>query len=150
MPEGGEWIVKRRSFAGYVLLEALVGLLIFSLGLLGLIGFQASAMKIASDSRFRTEAAMLADELIGKMSMSKISTVQTEYSADGSKFSDWLNNRVKGGSKLPGAAASVTFATANTNATLLATVTISWDLPGSSGRVGDSLHGVYVTQAMLF
>ena len=93
---------------------------------------------------------MLADELIGKMSMSKISTVQTEYSADGSKFSDWLNNRVKGGSKLPGAAASVTFATANTNATLLATVTISWDLPGSSGRVGDSLHGVYVTQAMLF
>lgn len=142
--------MKRPSMAGYVLLEALVGLLIFSLGLLGLIGFQASAMKIASDSRFRTEAAMLADELIGKMSMSKISTVQTDYPTGGTKFNDWFDNRVKGGSKLPGAAATVTFATANTNATVLTTVTISWDLPGSSGKVGDPLHGVYVTQAMLF
>ena len=58
---------KNSGQSGYVLLEALVAMLIFSLGLLGLIGFQAASTKIATDSRFRTEAAMLADELLARL-----------------------------------------------------------------------------------
>ena len=70
-------IKKDGGQRGYVLLEALVALLIFSLGLLGLIGFQAASTKIATDSRFRTEAAMLADELLAKMAASEISQVES-------------------------------------------------------------------------
>lgn len=35
-----------------------------------MIYFQAASTKIATDSRFRTEAAMLADELLAKMTAS--------------------------------------------------------------------------------
>ena len=63
---------SRRTLRGYVLLEALVALLIFSLGLLGMIGFQAASTRIATDSRFRTEAAILVDELISKMSVAVV------------------------------------------------------------------------------
>ena len=70
---------KNSGQSGYVLLEALVAMLIFSLGLLGLIGFQAASTKIATDSRFRTEAAMLADELLAKMAASEISQVEADY-----------------------------------------------------------------------
>ena len=85
----------RPTQSGYVLLEALVALLIFSLGLLGMIGFQAASTKIATDSRFRTEAAMLADELLAKMTASAVSKVETEFAApNGPKFKAWLNDRV--------------------------------------------------------
>lgn len=160
-------IMTKKIVAGYVLLEVLVALLIFSLGLLGMIGFQASATKIASDSRFRTEAAMLADELIGRMSMSKIGGtsavnngvvtvvggVRDQYcSGSGSgKLKDWINERVKGGARLPGADVTVACDAGNiTSAALVVKVTIRWDVPGSSGKVGDPLHGTYETKAMIF
>ena len=141
----------KRSLAGYVLLEALVGLLIFSLGLLGMIGFQATATRISTDSRFRTEAAMLADELIAKMAMSDVSKVETEFATSGTKYKDWLNNRVIGGSHLPNPVVTVIFSTANTKLTLLASVTIEWDLPDVSDSAKKrEVHGRYATSAMLF
>lgn len=143
--------MTQQKSGGFVLLEVLVALLIFSLGLLGMIGFQASAAKIASDSRFRTEAAMLADELIGRMSMSDISKVKTAYATGGSELSAWVTNRVQGGSRLPNASVTTTFGTQFiTAATVSVTVRITWDMPGSSGSDGDPLHGVYMTQTMLF
>ena len=92
----------RPTQSGYVLLEALVALLIFSLGLLGMVGFQAASTKIATDSRFRTEAAMLADELLAKMTASDVSKVETEFAApNGPKFKAWLNDRVIAAARLP-------------------------------------------------
>ena len=143
--------MKRNQVAGgFVLLEVLVALVVFSLGLLGMLGFQASAMAIATDSRFRTEAAMLADELIGKMNASSMSTVRTDFASSGTKYLDWYNNRVKGNAKLPNATASVTFSNTVTPDTWIATVQIEWDMPGSSGESTDLRHAKYVTQAMLF
>ena len=57
----------RRSQSGVMLIEALIGILIFSIGILALIGMQATAMKNTTDARYRSEAAFLANQIIGQM-----------------------------------------------------------------------------------
>ncbi|MGC2167174.1 MAG: prepilin-type cleavage/methylation domain-containing protein [Gallionella sp.] len=52
---------------GVVLLEALVAILIFSMGVLALVGLQAAMMKNTSDSKFRSEASLIAQQRIGMM-----------------------------------------------------------------------------------
>ncbi len=47
-----------------MLLEALIGILIFSLGVLALIAMQAVSVSNVSNARYRTEAAFLANEII--------------------------------------------------------------------------------------
>lgn len=55
------------SQSGVMLLEALIAILIFSLGILGVVGLQASAISSVHDAKFRTDAGLLANELIGQM-----------------------------------------------------------------------------------
>ena len=52
---------------GVMLIEALIGLLIFSIGILALIGMQATAMRATMDAKYRSEASFLANEIIGQM-----------------------------------------------------------------------------------
>ena len=54
---------------GVMLLEALVGLLIFSIGILGLVGMQAVATKNVANAQFRSEAGFLASEMMGQISV---------------------------------------------------------------------------------
>jgi type IV pilus assembly protein PilV len=57
----------RKQQSGVLLLEALIAILIFSLGILGVIGMQASAVAANRDAQYRTDAGLLANELIGQM-----------------------------------------------------------------------------------
>ena len=57
----------RKSQHGVVLLEALIAVLIFSLGVLGIVGLQATMIKSASDAKYRSEASYLAQQRIGEM-----------------------------------------------------------------------------------
>lgn len=50
---------------GIVLLEALIAILIFSIGILGLVGLQAVMIKNSTDSRFRSDASVIAQQRIG-------------------------------------------------------------------------------------
>jgi len=52
---------------GVILLEALIGILIFSLGVLALVAMQAVSVSNVSNARYRTEAAFLANEIISEM-----------------------------------------------------------------------------------
>ena len=53
--------------AGVLLLEALIAILLFSIGILAVVGLQANAIKNVAQSQYRSEAALLADQLIGEM-----------------------------------------------------------------------------------
>ena len=44
-----------------MLIEALIGILIFSIGILALIGMQAAAIRNTADARYRSEASFLAN-----------------------------------------------------------------------------------------
>ncbi|MEO8333291.1 MAG: type IV pilus modification protein PilV [Gallionella sp.] len=52
---------------GVVLLEALVAILIFSMGVLALVGLQAAMIKNTSDAKYRAEASFIAQQWIGIM-----------------------------------------------------------------------------------
>lgn len=56
-----------RNQAGVVLIEALLGILIFSIGILALIGMQSVAVKNTSDARYRTEASFLASSIVSQI-----------------------------------------------------------------------------------
>jgi type IV pilus assembly protein PilV len=52
---------------GVMLIEAMIGILIFSIGILALIGMQAAAVKNTADARYRSEAAYLANRIVSQM-----------------------------------------------------------------------------------
>ena len=52
---------------GVMLIEALLGILIFSIGILAMLGMQAVAMRATIDAKYRSEAGFLANEIIGVM-----------------------------------------------------------------------------------
>ena len=52
---------------GVMLIEALIGILIFSIGILALIGMQATALRNTTDARYRSEAAYLANSIISQI-----------------------------------------------------------------------------------
>lgn len=60
----------RKSERGVVLLEALVSILIFSIGVLGLISMQAAAIGASTEAKNRADAAVLANYLIGRLAVS--------------------------------------------------------------------------------
>lgn len=56
-----------RGQSGVMLLEALIGILIFSVGILALIAMQTTGMRVTVDAKYRSEASFLANEIIGMM-----------------------------------------------------------------------------------
>ena len=54
---------------GFFLIEALIALLIFTLGILGMIGMGATAVGAQTDARYRSDAAALADEIAGHIQL---------------------------------------------------------------------------------
>lgn len=57
------------SQAGFTLIEGLIALLIFSLGILGLVAMQATAINMSSEAKYRTDASFLTDQLFGLLSV---------------------------------------------------------------------------------
>jgi type IV pilus assembly protein PilV len=57
----------RKQQSGVMLLEALIAILIFSLGILGVVGMQASAIAASRDAKYRSDASLLANDLVGLM-----------------------------------------------------------------------------------
>jgi type IV pilus assembly protein PilV len=52
---------------GVMLLEALIAILIFSIGILAIVGMQATAVRTVTESRSRAEAAVYANQLLGQI-----------------------------------------------------------------------------------
>ena len=61
--------IKRSAQAGSFLIEALIGILIFFLGVLTLIGLQANGVAAQTDAQSRIEAANLVDQIIGQITV---------------------------------------------------------------------------------
>jgi type IV pilus assembly protein PilV len=76
---------------GSVLLEALVAILIFSFGILGLIGILAGSVRATNDARYRAEAANLANAIIGEMWATAPADLDPQFGAGGPKLTAWQN-----------------------------------------------------------
>jgi type IV pilus assembly protein PilV len=56
-----------KTQTGSFILEALIAILIFSFGVLGIVGLQARSLKFTNDSQYRAEAVYHANSLLAKM-----------------------------------------------------------------------------------
>ena len=107
---------------GSMLLEGLIAILIFSVGILAIVGMQAAAIKASSDAKYRSEAGLLANEIIGRMWVSDRTqaTLQTAFSSPGgTAYQAWAWG---------GSASTSGTQTAPASGTVLGT------LPGSQGN----------------
>jgi len=122
-----------RSQAGVMLIEALIGILIFSIGILALIGMQATAMRNTADARYRSEASFLATEVIGRMwiDIANLGNFDKDYSGTFPARDDW---ETKVSETLPGV--DLTGATRPTievdTVTGEVTVSVFWLQPGET------------------
>ena len=91
----------RHTQTGAFLLEALISILIFSLGILGVVGLQAQAIRFTNDSEYRAEAVYLANSLISQMWGDKRDTLRANYDSAGggpkyTTFKDEVHSRMSG------------------------------------------------------
>lgn len=105
----------KRNQHGVMLLEALVGLLIFSIGILAMVGMQAASIKNTAAATYRSEASYLANQVISFMWADKANLASYSLNANAAlcasgvggsnnpTLAAWLQNDV---ARLPGVAAS--------------------------------------------
>lgn len=123
------WARRREISTGRVrgvaLIEVLVALLIFMLGVLGLIGMQSTLTKAQSDSKIRADAANLASEVVGRMwtDINNLTGYEGDTSCTAAGCNEW---RSKIGQVLPGGGAAITV----DEGTGDVSVTLTWTVPG--------------------
>ena len=121
---------------GMVLLEALIAILVFSLGLLGLAGAQASAIRAQGEAKARADAAFVANQIVGDLwavAPNELGGCAGTYTAEseGCNGAAW-GERIE--QSLPGGQAVVEIN--NTQAT----ITLTWQSPG----IGEEHQYVHV------
>lgn len=132
--------MPRRNQGGIVIVEVLLAVLIFSVGILGMISMQANAIKVAGDAKLRTDASYLVGQLISEMWVDRANladyahmTGGTECNFTGSagsstRVTNWVGTATKAGSvlgSLPNATSQVTVETG----TGQVRVTVCWRMP---------------------
>lgn len=119
----------RNRQSGVALLEALVGILIFSIGILAIMALQAEAIRNTVEARYRNEAAYLANQVIGQMwvDQANLSAYDTGAGTNGN-MTAW---RTRVADRLPGITIGGTNSPEIEVAGSQVTITIFWKLPGS-------------------
>jgi len=59
--------MTRKFQSGVMLIEALIGILIFSIGILAMIALQAASISATADAQYRVEAVNLANQMMGQI-----------------------------------------------------------------------------------
>ncbi|NDZ12664.1 fimbrial assembly protein [Variovorax sp. WS11] len=126
-----------RREAGIALLEVLIAILVFSFGVLGMIGLQARAIGISVDAADRNRAALLANEIASTMWLGNtVSVASGTLTAWKARVAD----PASGG--LPSGVGTVTAVSGTTNS---ADIKITWRAPTRASAEGDSQLSTRVT-----
>lgn len=99
---------------GAVIVEAMIAILIFSMGILAIVGLQAALIKDTADSKFRADASNIAQQRIGLMW------------SDPGNLATYLETNTNISNLLPGG----TRTTAQSGVQY--TVTVTWQQPGEA------------------
>ena len=132
----------RLAQGGSALLESLVAILIFSFGVLGLIGVLSASIRATNDARYRAEAANLANALIGDMWATAATQLDPQFGTGGPKLAAWQNLVARDLPSATGANAPLVDLAQPGLSTQSRSVvvTVFWQLPGETVR-----HQVLIT-----
>lgn len=115
---------------GMAIVENMIAILIFAFGILGIVGLLAASMKNSASSKYRNDASMLANQIVGQMwTADKSNTaLKTNFeSPSGANFVTWKTSVTN---LLPGVAANPP--TVEIDASNTTTVTVRWQSPGEA------------------
>lgn len=115
---------------GALLLEAMIAILLFSLGVLSLVGMQAMAVTNVSEAKYRTDASFYANQIIGQIWVNRDNIADYEFAggAPSTAVEPWLDQVT---AALPGVADNppeITIAGSQV------TVTIFWQSPEEAAK----------------
>ena len=105
--------MKKQWQSGAILLEGLISILIFSIGILAMVGLQAASMKNTTQSKMRIDASLVANQRLGQIwvDIANIANYAEEHTEVASLPGGQRTTVVNGDQ---------------------VTVTITWQMPGSS------------------
>lgn len=104
---------------GAVLLESLIAVLLFSLGVLALVGLQSAMLKNTTDSKYRADAAFIAQQRLGLMWADPTNVNNYLEPSPGTDISNLLPN----GRRIVTQPSTGRFV-----------VTVTWTIPGESAH----------------
>lgn len=116
---------QRARNQGFSLIEVLVALLVLSIGLLGLAMLQVQGMRANSDAYLRTQATIIAYDLIDRMRINNVAAQTGAYTASAAPIGV-TNCETTGGCQL-------------------ATDRAKWDLVNWYGELANTLPGYQAT-----
>jgi len=163
---GAATIAGRAVQSGMMLLEALIGIGIFSIGILALVAMQAAAINAVADSQYRVEAVNQANQLLSQIWMGvqrdnpanlntslldfQHQTGGTPASCDFSgapatnplvqEWADALNGVSASHPLLPGSAANMQQVLVSAGANNRVTITVCWRAPNAQPGAPASRH----------
>lgn len=116
---------KTNGQGGFLLLEALIAILIFSLGLVTLMGLQSISIQNGIYGKYRTDASYLANEIVAQMMADKNNFANYQDGAGTSSpfRTAWISEV---GAKLPAGDGSITISGS------AVTVKVTWKAPGDT------------------
>jgi type IV pilus assembly protein PilV len=123
---------------GILLLEVLLAIVIFSLGILGIVGLQAASLRHVNESQYRGEAIFLANALVSQMWADDRTATDPNYleatygdGGSGTGYAAFKEMVARlPGTDLSGNAPIVKIAPGPTSTSRVVTVTVFWQLPG--------------------
>jgi type IV pilus assembly protein PilV len=149
----------RTQQRGVLLLEAMIAILLFSIGVLAVVALQANAIRNVTQTKYRSDAAFLADQLIGQMWANRTNIASYAYTGGvpPAVMANWVNQV---SSDLPQAATyapQVTFSpAAGTNyvgppayTTFQVSVTVRWQTPDDWNAVPRPAPHKYTSTALI-
>lgn len=119
---------------GVALIEALVAILIFAFGIVGMVGLQASMTRAQGNAKYRADAAYLGSQLLGQIWADRANLAQYDTGggcAGHAPCADWAG---KVAATLPLGSAEISA----TPASGVVSLTLTW----SAGTQGTSTHVV--------
>ncbi|WP_231949337.1 PilV family protein [Herminiimonas arsenitoxidans] len=127
--------------AGMMLLEGLIAILVFSLGILALVGMQSVAVKQVTDAKYRSDASLLANQLLGEMWVSDRTpaTLKANFDTADGTSTNLTNWKAAVASTLPGITATEYQPTVNVTSIGTAndgmvTITVYWLAPSEASN----------------
>ncbi|MHB1299820.1 MAG: type IV pilus modification protein PilV [Burkholderiales bacterium] len=136
---------------GVMLLEAMIALLIFAMGVLAVIGMQAKSIGQTMDARYRVDAAFLANQILAQMwaDRANLASYACNPCTSGSIYPPlqaWvkqIQNTTSQSAYLPGVTDSANQPVIVINSGNQVTVTLNWKSPQGGG-----IHN-YTTMAQI-
>lgn len=113
---------------GVMLLEALIAILIFSVGILALVAMQGLAINYTSEAKYRSDASFLANEIISQMWVDRANLANYAYpGGTAPELATWItkvnNTLPQGATNPPTVAVDVTTGTVD--------ITVRWLPPNA-------------------